>query len=69
MAKLPTDLSGLRAAVSRSKIDGVRIPRRVPERQNIDGAAILIDGVNNPVLGLSSDAEQITAVRYPVRGK
>ena len=45
------------------QLDSLRIARRAPKRQNVDGAAILIDGVDDPVLGASADAEQVAAVR------
>ena len=51
------------------QIERVRVARRIPKRQNIDGAAVLIDGVNDPKLGSAAHPEQVPAIGCPGQRK
>ena len=39
------------------QVDRFRVARRVPERKYVDDVAILVDGVNDPILSSTTDIE------------
>jgi hypothetical protein len=43
------------------QVDCFRVAGCIPERKDVDRAAVLVDGVNDPILGSATDAEEIGA--------
>src|SRR6266568_2923676 len=58
----PSPLRRMADCATCSQLDRLWVAGSVPERKNVNRSSILVDGVDDPIVGSATDTEQVSAV-------